>query len=80
MTYTGGKAAVSTSAYYASSFAPHLRHPQTLHPSSSKQSDPLTFIPLNSEAIMLHPQPLDWEVVESHAVAPVQVLFKDDGS
>lgn len=25
-------------------------------------------------------QPLDWEVVESHAVAPVQVLFKDDGS
>ena len=29
---------------------------------------------------MLHPQPLDWEFVESHTVAPVQVLFKDDGS
>jgi hypothetical protein len=30
--------------------------------------------------IMLHPQPLDWEVVESHAVTPVQVLFKEDGT
>jgi hypothetical protein len=29
---------------------------------------------------MLHPELLDWEVVESHAVAPVQVLFKEDGA
>ncbi len=29
---------------------------------------------------MFHAHPLDWEVVESHTVAPVQVLFKDDGS
>jgi len=28
---------------------------------------------------MFHPQPLDWEVVESHNVELVQVLFKEDG-
>jgi len=29
---------------------------------------------------MIHSQLLDWEVVESHVVAPVQVLFKEDGA
>jgi hypothetical protein len=28
---------------------------------------------------MLHSLLLDWEVVDSHAVTPVQVLFKADG-
>ena len=27
-----------------------------------------------------NPQLLDWEVIESHAVAPVQVLFKEHGA
>ena len=29
---------------------------------------------------MLHPQHPVWEVVKSHVVAPVQVLFKEDGA
>jgi len=33
--------------------------------------------PLN---IAPNPQLLDFEVVESHAVAPVQILFKEDGA
>jgi hypothetical protein len=28
---------------------------------------------------MFHSHPLDWELVESHTVAPVQVVFKEDG-